>query len=433
MIYKSIPEIEQIFLGSTAIGKIFNGSDLVFTKDKPSGDYIIFYDPDVKSIIVNEYGDTTIGEITYTQAAAVTTFMSGSDSSNRFNNNEYINKFDEFQYFTGITEIGNATFMGCSNLSHITIPPTVTTIGGQAFSGCSRLYPPDIPSSVTSIGDYAFKDCSNLQYFTIPNTVESIGYGAFRNSGLRNITISTSVTTIPNYAFADCAQLQTVNCPRITPPTLGQLAFNNTQNFNINVPRPSLNAYKTADVWRNFASKIYATDYIYFADPDVESIIVSKYGSGGKILGSTAAEVTTFMSGMNKTNNPFYQNTDVDSFEEFIYFTGITAIGNFTFYKCSNMKSVIIPANVTSIGTQAFQQCSGLTSLTIPASVTSLGDRCFQSCSALTSITCNATTPPTLGTSVFYSTNCPIYVPSASVDAYKAAWSTYASRIRAKS
>jgi hypothetical protein len=51
----------------------------------------------------------------------------------------------------------------------------------------------------------------------------------------------------------------------------------------------------------------------------------------------------------------------------------------------------------------------------------------------LTSITIEATTPPTLGgTDVFANTNdCPIYVPSTSVNSYKTTqyWSTYASRI----
>ncbi len=52
----------------------------------------------------------------------------------------------------------------------------------------------------------------------------------------------------------------------------------------------------------------------------------------------------------------------------------------------------------------------------------------------MSSITCNATTPPALGTDVFANTNnCPIYVPAASVETYKAAsgWSGYASRIQA--
>jgi len=52
----------------------------------------------------------------------------------------------------------------------------------------------------------------------------------------------------------------------------------------------------------------------------------------------------------------------------------------------------------------------------------------------LTSVTCEALTPPTLGSNAFnYTNNCPIYVPSQSVAAYKTAanWSTYASKIRA--
>jgi len=63
--------------------------------------------------------------------------------------------------------------------------------------------------------------------------------------------------------------------------------------------------------------------------------------------------------------------------------------------------------------------------------MTSIGDQAFYNCNKLTSITCLATTPPTLGSNVFYSTNnCPIYVPSGSVNAYKSSWSDYASRIQ---
>ena len=77
---------------------------------------------------------------------------------------------------------------------------------------------------------------------------------------------------------------------------------------------------------------------------------------------------------------------------------------------------------------------TSLTSVTIPSGVTSIGVAAFNGCRGLTSVTVNATTPPTLGKYVFTSTNnYPIYVPSESVNAYKAAtnWSTYASRIQA--
>ena len=57
----------------------------------------------------------------------------------------------------------------------------------------------------------------------------------------------------------------------------------------------------------------------------------------------------------------------------------------------------------------------------------------FQDCINLQKVTCLATIPPTLGGKGNFdnTNNCPIYVPSASLNAYKTAtnWSVYASRI----
>ena len=73
-----------------------------------------------------------------------------------------------------------------------------------------------------------------------------------------------------------------------------------------------------------------------------------------------------------------------------------------------------------------------MTSVTIPNSVTSISEGAFSTCTGLTSVTIEAETPPTLGGSgPFNSTNiCPIYVPCGTIDAYKTAWSNYASRIK---
>lgn len=114
--------------------------------------------------------------------------------------------------------------------------------------------------------------------------------------------------------------------------------------------------------------------------------------------------------------------------------SSVTSIGDIVFYYCTSLTSVTIPNGITSIGVYALGECGSLTSIDIPSSVTSIGDNAFVNCRGLTSVTVNATTPPTLGTTAFNNTNdCPIYVPSASVETYKAAnnWSTYASRIQA--
>ena len=114
---------------------------------------------------------------------------------------------------------------------------------------------------------------------------------------------------------------------------------------------------------------------------------------------------------------------------------GVTTINFYAFDRCVNLTSVEISNSVTAIGDNAFSNCVSLTSLTIPNSVTSIANFAFQNCSVLSSVTVQATNPPTIGNDVFRYThaNLVIYVPAASVDAYKSAsgWSTYADIIQA--
>lgn len=114
---------------------------------------------------------------------------------------------------------------------------------------------------------------------------------------------------------------------------------------------------------------------------------------------------------------------------------GVTTIGNNGFYNCTGLTSVTIPDSVTSIRDYAFSYCNGLTSVTIGSGTTTIGSYAFQNSTNLTSVTVLATTPPTLGYTVF-ATNVSgrkIYVPAESVEAYKTTgrWTTYAADIEA--
>ena len=64
----------------------------------------------------------------------------------------------------------------------------------------------------------------------------------------------------------------------------------------------------------------------------------------------------------------------------------VIAIGEYAFYRCNNLTSVIIPNSVTTIGDYAFYYCYSLTSIIIPDLVTSIVDYAFYVC-GLTSIT----------------------------------------------
>ena len=109
----------------------------------------------------------------------------------------------------------------------------------------------------------------------------------------------------------------------------------------------------------------------------------------------------------------------------------ITTIGGLAF-QAGHLSSVTIMEGVTIIGQEAFEYCAQLTTdIVLPSTITAIGKWAFRSVSP-SSITCLATTPPTLGSSVFdNSSNFPIYVPSESLNAYKSAWSSYSSRIQA--
>ena len=107
----------------------------------------------------------------------------------------------------------------------------------------------------------------------------------------------------------------------------------------------------------------------------------------------------------------------------------------------SGITKIVNLGKVTSLhGTGPYDRgpfgwCYNLTQVVFPPTLTSIGAWSFQCCYALEWIKVLSATPPTLGDNAFYDTNDDfiIYVPAASVNAYKTAknWSNLASRIRA--
>lgn len=100
----------------------------------------------------------------------------------------------------------------------------------------------------------------------------------------------------------------------------------------------------------------------------------------------------------------------------------VELIGNSAFYSCTALTSINIPNNVTFIDA-AFINCSALTKISIPGKVTGIADCAFLNCTSLKEVHVKAVNPPTIHNSTFE--NCSgdlkVYVPAASIGAYKAA------------
>ena len=162
-----------------------------------------------------------------------------------------------------VTTIVSGAFRFCSSLKSVTIGDSVTTIGSYAFSDCWNLTSVTIPNSVTTIEEYAFRFCISLTSVTIGASVTTIGDQAFYDcESLTSVTIPDSVTTIGNEAFRGCSSLTSVYCKATTPPTGGTDMFkSNASGRIIYVPTESVESYKSANRWKDYANVIVGYDF----------------------------------------------------------------------------------------------------------------------------------------------------------------------------
>ena len=95
----------------------------------------------------------------------------------------------------GIKRIGNKAFQGTSALKSIVIPEGVTEIGDEAFSS-SGITTISLPSTLKKMGNNMFQN-SSLVEITIPGSVEELGACPFEYcSKLKKVTFADGETTL---------------------------------------------------------------------------------------------------------------------------------------------------------------------------------------------------------------------------------------------
>lgn len=160
-----------------------------------------------------------------------------------------------------------------------------------------------------------------------------------------------------------------------------------------------------------------SNENISFQDNLVKSIVVKYFDTDkdGELSFREAAVVLSFLVDEADTRaddgdgkESIFAGTDITTFDELVYFTGLTRIEDGAFAGCTRLTSIIIPENIVSIGDNAFKGCTGLESITVMSP-----------------------TPPAIGTDAFANTgDCPILVPEDVIEAYVSAWAEYENRIQ---
>ena len=339
--------------------------------------YIEFADPLVKIICLDNWDTNSDGELSRREAATVTSIGTVFKET-------AISSFEEFQFFTGLNEICDEAFMGCSQLVSIVIPNNVTRIGDASFSNCG-ITSIDIPSGVKTIDHNAFLGCSSLRSISIPPSVETLGNSIFCHcSNLTNVELPSSITSIGNYTFTNCSSLTSLVLS-------DQIAFIGDQAFQ----------------------GCAALSYI-------------KFGSGLTSIGNNILNPEYLETLVVDPANPVFDSRNNCN-------ALIETATNTLLYGGRNST---IPEGIESIADDAFYG-SRINDFTLPSTITHIGERAFSGYNEFKRIHCLAPIPPTLDfdsyftswhpflTGLFMSYQTTISVPSLYYEAYQEAWGSY--------
>ena len=381
----------------------------------------------------------------------------------------------QMNFKSPVTEIGYYAFYECSNLIGVEFPENLTKIGESAFerSGlCDSLI---IPDNNVSIGTWAFAITGEFENFVIPYGTDFVGgtgqfvgikaknfyLGAdilddgdmwksssmFMEASIDRLIVGKQVKTLGNYALGHRSGTCIKNIEFESPSVLeyiGDAAFvNNTGIVSITLPSSIkyISTYcpfdlcpglKEINILENYGT-FYSTDGVLYSN-HLEGVDCSIFRyPEGKEGASFENHRVSHIAPSAFRDNKYLQKVSVDLGH---------GIGDCAFMGCTNLSEIYgcdypmmaeLYAYEIYIGKAAFRDCVSLTEYTIGATVDVIKASAFHNCRSLQRIYCKPLVPPVLEDSDDFPTfgnNAPdrvIYVPYASIDAYRAApvWNTY--------
>ena len=295
---------------------------------------------------------------------------------------------------------------------------SVTSIGDRAFENPKSLLSIIIPYSIAKIEDMAFAGCENLEraeFSSISHLCEGINFINITSNPLycahhlyidgnevTDIHISPMVSTIRANAFAGCSNVKSVSIPEGLTKIEDGAFYKCTGLTSVTIPSSVMKIGQETFAYCNNLTSIKVKSGLYYDSRNGCNAIIATnsnkliQGCAGTVIPNTVESIALGAfagTGIKEINIPgsvtsigeyaFYDCHDLTSV---IIQNGVTEIGKCAFELCYNLIFVKLPNSLTNIKYGTFANDYSLKSITIPNGVKKLGDHSFYCCESLTSV-----------------------------------------------
>lgn len=414
---------EGMFYGCTSLQTITipNGVSEIAT--------YAFYGSGIKTINWPQAGLTKIGN--YAFAASALESITLGTSVTTLGNYVFGDCLSLTKVVLGnsVTTIGTYLFDGCTALTDVTLPSNSTykTLSSYMFNGCTALAGLTIPSTVTTIGAYAFAD-AYMTKVQVPSTVTTVATNAFRTSKIKEIEfLGEKCTFQSSFTFRDCTELVKITLPSKMTAMSTSMFYGCTALENVDLP-DTITALKGSSFYNCTALKtvhlpakmtnMNASNGFSGCTSLTKVVIPGKITSIGANLfrGCTALEEVIFEenTGLKQLNKSTFTGCTALKYVDLRPLANLNNLGDAktvltttsvsTFYGCSSIEEVWLPAGITFIPYSVFFQCSSLKTLHTEGVITQIGGAAFSSCTSLESFPEDCATLTNIQASGFF--NC---------------------------
>lgn len=282
-----------------------------------------------------------------------------------------------------LNTIGSSAFSG-TGIQTLKLPKNVTTLGNGAWMNCAALREVQWEAALTKIPASTFEHCTALTQIELTDGIVEIGARAFSgNESLTNVTLPRSVRRIESAAFEGCRALTDI----LLWPDVEKIAadaFANCENLTIRGWKGSAAEKAAASQDVNFAAADQEISYTLNAAQD--GYLVSGCDENTVLLVLPAVHDGLPVVGTAENafaNCKYLQEVRVEAESAYLQVCDgilMDAAGKtLLLYPARRAGAdLVIDENVTAIADYAFAYCQNLRSITIGTQVETIGDHAFE-------------------------------------------------------